>query len=198
VLAVQETTNTNTQPKSDAGREAEGRILPIIISHAAFEFFPGHMNATQVNDRQLVFVVYRELFSGRNAAVRKANAIRKIILIHAPVLQVSAVDTHLDKTISTLQSLLRDRVFESDEQASKFFPELFRVQPLALPTTSMSKKRKGSSGGPTKRGPALQIGSTDEMRPGTTASMCSLVFLFKMQYLTIVACRSVCSRQSTR
>jgi hypothetical protein len=174
-MAMQETIDTNMQSKSDS----EVQVASIIKSHAAFKSFPNHMNARKLSDRQRVFLAYRELFNGTNAAVRKTKAIRSIVLSHTPASQVSPADTHLDTVISILKSLLHDRVFESEEQASKFFPELFVVPPLDLPADSISKKRKTSSGRSIKRGRTLQVGSTDESRPGTADSMCSLVLLSK-------------------
>jgi hypothetical protein len=150
-----------------------------IKSHAAFESFPSHLNARKLADRQRVFLVYRELFNGTNAAIRKTKSIRSIVLSHAPTLQISTVDTHLDTVISILKSLLNDRVFESEEQASKFFPELFLDSPLELLASSILKKRKTPSRGLIKPGRTLQTKSTNSSRPGTTASMRSSILLSK-------------------
>jgi hypothetical protein len=176
---MQETTDTNTQSRSAGKRGPDGQVASIIESQAAFESFSSHLNARGIADRQRVFLVYRELFNGTNAAVRKTKAIRNIVLSHTPALQVPAIATHLDAIIPILKSLLNDRVFESEEQASKFFPELFAVPPLELPAGSIPKKRKTSSRGAIKRGRTLQIGSTDGSRSGTTDSMCSHVLLSK-------------------
>jgi hypothetical protein len=172
-MAMQETIDTNMQSKSDS----EVQVASIIKSHAAFKSFPNHMNARKLSDRQRVFLAYRELFNGTNAAVRKTKAIRSIVLSHTPASQVSTADTHLDTVISILKSLLNDRVFESEEQASKFFPELFPDSPLELPASSISKKRKTPSGGSIKPGRTLQTKSTDSSRPGTTAGMRSSILL---------------------
>jgi hypothetical protein len=168
---MQETTDTSMQSRSDTETGSERQVASIVKPHAAFESFPSYMNASKPADRQRVFLVYRELFSGRNAAVRKTRAIRNIVLSPALGLKVSAADTRLDTIISILKSLLNDRVFESEEQASRFFPELFPVSPLELPASSISKKRKTSSGGSIERGRTLRTKRTDRSCPGTTAGM---------------------------
>jgi hypothetical protein len=98
------------------------------------------MDAGAAADQQ-VFLMYRKLFENSN--VRKEKIIRKILLHHSPELTASG-DTHIDKIVSILKSLLKDRVFQSEEQASKHFPELFTKPPSERPTRNIAKKRKAS------------------------------------------------------
>jgi hypothetical protein len=102
------------------------------------------MDAQAPADRRQVFLTYRELFTGKN--VRKRKTIRKILLNSSPDLKESAGDAYIRNIVSVLKSLLEDRVFQSEEQASKHFPDLFTRPPSERPTGNISKKRKASPG----------------------------------------------------
>jgi hypothetical protein len=74
-------------------------------------------------ERQRVFLAYRKAFTGKNARTRNKKAIRRIVqdqdcssLIDIPIVDV----------VRILYILLRDRIFESEELASKEFPDLFK------------------------------------------------------------------------
>lgn len=75
-------------------------------------------------ERRRVYVAYRKLFSGRNALVRKNNAILKIVRT-SPTFQPLAGQDLESTTVPIIKSLLNDRVFELDEAARKDFPELW-------------------------------------------------------------------------
>jgi hypothetical protein len=77
---MQETTDTNTQSRGAGNRGPDGQLACIIESQAAFESFSGYLNARGIADRQRVFLVYRELFKGTNADVRKTKTILNIVL----------------------------------------------------------------------------------------------------------------------
>lgn len=76
-------------------------------------------------ERQRVFLAYRKVFTGKKALIRKKNAIRNILFQHHfSACENSAGISELN-VVRILEGLLSDRVFESEEHASKEFPELF-------------------------------------------------------------------------
>jgi hypothetical protein len=127
------------------------------------------MDARAPADRQHVFFTYRELFTGKN--VRKRKAIRKILLNHLPDLKESAGDAYINNTVSILKSLLEDRVFQSEDEASKHFPDLFTGPPSERPTGNISKKRKASPGRLINVGRVVQTKAINKSSLGTTAGM---------------------------
>ncbi|KAF1346402.1 hypothetical protein EJ07DRAFT_22865, partial [Lizonia empirigonia] len=120
-------------------------------------------------DRRQVFLTYRELFTGKN--VRKKKAIRKILLNHLPNLKVSAGDAYINNTVSILKFLLENRVFQSEEEASKHFPDLFTGPPSERPTGNISRKRKASPGRSINVGRVVQTKAIDKSSPETTAGI---------------------------
>ncbi|KAF2818257.1 hypothetical protein CC86DRAFT_375929 [Ophiobolus disseminans] len=129
------------------------------------------MDARAPADRRQVFLTYRELFTGKNVQVRKKKAIRKILLNHLPGLKESAGDAYINDIVSILKSLLEDRVFQSEEQASKHFPDLFTRPPSERPTGNISKKRKASPRRSINVGRVVQTEAIDLSTPRTTAGM---------------------------
>ncbi|KAF2820892.1 hypothetical protein CC86DRAFT_397741 [Ophiobolus disseminans] len=117
---------------------------PVSRRKIASTILQGQMDTQAPADRREVFLTYHELFIGKNAQVRKTTAIRKILLNHLPCLKESAGDAYINNIISILKSLLEDRVFQSKEQASKHFLDLFTRSPLERSTGNISKKRKAS------------------------------------------------------
>jgi hypothetical protein len=127
----------------------------------------GHMDARAPADRRQVFLTYRELFTGKD--VRKRKTIRKILLNHLPDLKESAGDAYINNVVSILKSLLEDRVFQSEEQASRHFPDLFTGLPSVNSTGNISKKRKASPGRLIKVAKVVQTEAIDKSIPETTA-----------------------------
>jgi hypothetical protein len=154
------------------------------------------MNARVPPDRQQVFINYRELFTGKNAAVRKTKAIRKIILSHSPASEVSAADPDLDNSIHILRSLLTDRVFECEVQARKHFPGLFPAPSTRRPTGRISKKRKASNLHSGEQVRSVRAGRTDRLSPGPTDGMRCSILLSGTQCLTSI--RAEVDRQQKR
>ncbi|KAI1676319.1 hypothetical protein KJE20_14091 [Pyrenophora tritici-repentis] len=125
------------------------------------------MDARAPAARRQVFLKYRELFAGKN--VRKRKAIRKILLKNLPEPEVFAGDAHINNIVSILKSLLEDGVFQSEEMASKQFPDLITGPPSERPTGNISKKRKAS---PTRSIDVRRVVQTEAINkssPGTTA-----------------------------
>lgn len=166
--------NKNTQPRSHA-KPGLRRRFSSIITHTAFTILRGQMDARAPAARRQVFLEYRELFTGKN--VRKKKAIRKILLKNLPEPEVSAGDAHINNIVSILKSLLKDGVFQSEEMASKQFPDLITGPPSERPTGNISKKRKAS---PTKSIDVRRVVQTeaiDKSSPGTTAGMYLAILL---------------------
>jgi hypothetical protein len=129
------------------------------------------MDARALAERRQVFLTYRGPFTGQN--VRKSKAIRKILLNHLLDLKESASDAYINNVVSILKSLLEDRVFQCEEQASKHFPDLFTRLPSKVPTGNISKKRKASPGRSinVNVGQVVQTEAIDKSSPGITAGM---------------------------
>lgn len=127
------------------------------------------MDAQALAARRQVFLKYHELFTGRN--VRKRKAIRKILLKNLPDPKASAGDAHIDNVVSILKSLLEDGVFQSEEIASKHFPDLITGPPSERPTGNISKKRKASPRRSIDVGRVVQTEAIDKSSPGTAAGM---------------------------
>nr|BAI44736.1 similar to ubiquinol-cytochrome-c reductase [Alternaria alternata] len=115
-------------------------------AHAAINIFRSKMTCQTQIDRQRLFLKYRELFVGRNACVRKRRVVRKLVSDQPPVPGDSVGDSHIDRIVPSLISLLKCRVFESEEEARKHFPDLFSEPPQEPSAKNISKKRKASSG----------------------------------------------------
>jgi hypothetical protein len=137
---------------------------------------PSHeMDAQAPADHRQVFLTYRELFTGKN--VRKRKTIRRILLTNLPDLKESAGDAYINNIISVLKSLLEDGVFQSEEQASKYFPDLFKGSPSEGPAGNTSKKRKASPGRSIDVGRVVQNKAIDKLSTGTTAGMYLAILL---------------------
>jgi hypothetical protein len=156
-----QTLDTNTQSRSHAKPELRRKTASTTLRD--------QMDARALADRRQVFLTYRELFTGKN--VRKKKAIRKILLKHIPDSKVSASDAYINSIVSILKSLLEDRVFQSEEEASKHFPDLFTGPPSERPTGNISKKRKASPGRSIDVGRVVQTKAIDKSSPETTAGM---------------------------
>jgi len=87
------------------------------------------MNSQAKAERLRVFSTYRKVFTGRTARVRKKKAIRKIILQHWPLCKDPLSHSEIDRAVPILRALLNDGVFESEELASKEFPNLLSQDP---------------------------------------------------------------------
>ena len=129
----------------------------------------GQIDARAPADRRQVFLTYRELFTGKN--VRKSKTIRKILLDHSPDLKESASDAYISNVVSILKCLLEDRVFQSKEQASEHFPDLFTGPSSESLTGNISKKRKASPRRSINVAQVVQTEAIDKSSPGTTAGM---------------------------
>jgi hypothetical protein len=136
---------------------------------------------TQIS-RQRLFLKYRKLFVGRNAHVRKRREVRKLVSNHSPVPGDSVGDIHIDQIVPTLISLLHCRVFESEEEARKHFPDLYPESPQEPSAKNISKKRKASSGRSIED--ELQAARVEELAEGTAASKLSESSLLKTKSLT--------------
>ncbi|EMD86638.1 hypothetical protein COCC4DRAFT_143796 [Bipolaris maydis ATCC 48331] len=127
------------------------------------------MDAQAPAARRQVFLKYRELFTGKN--VRKRKAIRKILLKNLPELEASAGDAHINNIISILKSLLEDGVFQSEEIASKHFPDLIIGPPSEIAAGNISKKRKASPTRSINVKRMVQIEAIDKSSPEVTAGI---------------------------
>ncbi|KAH6613074.1 hypothetical protein C7974DRAFT_405121 [Boeremia exigua] len=78
---------------------------------------------------QYIYLTYRDTFCGSKARVRDRKVIRNIVLKHWAQSGTPPDEQHLDKTISVLKTLLKDRVFEFERRARKAFPDLFAKSP---------------------------------------------------------------------
>jgi hypothetical protein len=105
--------------------------------------------------------------------VRKRKTIRKVLLNQLPDLKESAGDAYINNVVSILKSLLEDRVFQSEEQASKHFPDLFTRLPSEKSTGNISKKRKASTGRLINVNvrQVVQTEAIHKLSPGTTVGM---------------------------
>jgi hypothetical protein len=104
------------------------------------------MDARAPAARRQVFLKYRELFT-----------------------EVSAGDAHINNIVSILKSLLEDGVFQSEEMASKQFPDLITGPTSERPTGNISKKRKASPGRTIGVGRVMKTEVIDKSSPETTA-----------------------------
>jgi hypothetical protein len=156
-------------PETDAKSGRRENIASTIETYAAFTILRGQMDARALADRQQVFLMYRELFTGRD--VRKRKTIRKIVLNHLRESKVSTDDVQITNIVSILKSLLEDGVFQSAEQASKYFPDLVTRAFLERPTGNISKKRKASSGTSINVGRVVQTEAIDKVSQGNIAGM---------------------------
>jgi hypothetical protein len=140
--------------------------------------------------RRCAYSTYRELFTGKNACVRKSRAIRSIILRHSAVSKTTTGDCPLDKIVPILKSLLNDRVFESEEQAKRLFPELFPKLPKVRRASKFSMKRSASP----ERSRDIEGKGRDDNLNNLGQSISKGMFLAslcsKTRDLTGLACRS--------
>ncbi|KAB2100037.1 hypothetical protein AG0111_0g11790 [Alternaria gaisen] len=127
------------------------------------------MNYQTQIDRQRLFLEYRKLFVGRNACVRKRRVVRKLVSDQRLVLGDSIGDGHIDQIVPSLVSLLKCRVFESEEEARKHFPDLFSEPPQEPSAKDISKKRKASSGRAIEDQCMLQAECVEEPTGGAAA-----------------------------
>lgn len=84
------------------------------------------MNSKAKAEHLLMFVVYRAIFKDGLARVRKPSKIKAIVQEHWRSCQSSVDGFGINKVVDILGDLLRTGVFESEAQARKEFPELFR------------------------------------------------------------------------
>jgi hypothetical protein len=168
-MAAYGTLETNTRPDIHAKSGLRERIASTVETHAAFTIVRDQMDARAPADRQQVFLEYRELFTGRD--VRKRKTIRKSLLKHLSDQKASASDAYINNIVSILKSLLEDGVFQSEEQASKHFPDLITRSPSERPNGNISKKRKASPRRSINVGRVVQTKAIDKSSPGTPAGM---------------------------
>ncbi|KAF2818312.1 hypothetical protein CC86DRAFT_433839 [Ophiobolus disseminans] len=102
---------------------------------------------------------------------QQSKAIRKILLNHLPDLKESASDAYINNVVSILKSLLEDRVFQSKEQASEHFPDLFTRPPSEKSTENIPKKRKALSGRSINVAQVVQTEAIHKSSLGTTAGI---------------------------
>lgn len=153
-------------------------------AHAAVNIFQSNMNCQTQIDRQRLFLEYRKIFVDRNACVRKRRVVRKLVSDQQPVPDDSVGDGHIDQIIPSLISLPKCRVFESEEEARKHFPDLFS-EPLQEPTANdISKKRKASSGRAVEEKCMLQAECIEKPTGGTAAGKIVASLLFNTKRLT--------------
>jgi len=153
-------------------------------AHATVNIFRSKMNCQTQIDRQRLFLEYRELFVGRNACVRKRRVVRKLVSDQRPVPGDSVGDGHIDQIVPSLISLLKCRVFESEEEARKHFPDLFSEPPQEPSAKNISKKRKASSGRAIEGKCMLQAECIEEPTGGTAAGKIVASLLFDTKRLT--------------
>lgn len=168
-MTAHDTLDKNTQAGGHTKPGLRRNSYSKIITHTAFAILRSQMDAQAPATRRQVFLKYRELFTGKN--VRKRKAIRKILLKNLPDSKASAGDTHINNVVSILKSLLEDGVFQSEEMASKHFPDLITGQSSEIPTGNISKKRKVSPRRSIGVGRVMETKTIDKSSPGTTAGM---------------------------
>jgi hypothetical protein len=80
-------------------------------------------------DKRRVFLASRSLFSGQNAHIRQARAIRKIVEKQSKPFVSLVKDFGFHQTTEIIKALLEEQIFESELKARKEFPELFQTSP---------------------------------------------------------------------
>jgi len=116
--------------------------------------------------------------------VRKRRVVRKLVSDQRPVPGDSVGDGHIDQIVPSLISLLKCRVFESEEEARKHFPDLFSEPPQEPSAKNISKKRKASSGRAIEGKCMLQAECIEEPTGGTAAGKIVASLLFDTKRLT--------------
>lgn len=101
-------------------------------------------------ERQFMYLTYRGLFCGSKARVRNREVIRSIVLKHLCQSGNDVHKQHLERTISILKTLLKDRVFEFERTARRTFPDLFAKTPPVPHTVTSSTEQDTMAERPTK------------------------------------------------
>ena len=80
-------------------------------------------------DQQRVFLVYRTVFAGPSALIRKAKKVREVVQQHRykPAFQPIVHDFGFEKVCEIVKLLLEEQIFESALKAKIAFPQLFQI-----------------------------------------------------------------------
>jgi len=119
-------------PDPDPSRASKAYLTLSFSSHLTIADTVANMG--KVNEkasgeqRRLVYVQCRPIFSGQNAHQRKVKKITALVE-GSKSLQPLLRDIGKDKLLKVLQSLLDKGIFESELQAKVEFPDLFRPSP---------------------------------------------------------------------
>lgn len=108
------------------------------------------MTSQTERERQCVYLTYRDLFCGSKARVRNRKIIRSIVLKHLGQSGNGVHEQHLERTINILKTLLKDRVFEFERTARRFFPDLFAKSPPVPHTVTSSTEQNTMAERPTE------------------------------------------------
>jgi hypothetical protein len=99
-------------------------------------------------ERQHVYTTYREYFHGKPSRAWKRKALCKIILKHETVPGMTVDDSHVNRIVPVLKALLKDHVFQSEDQAKREFPGLFLSSSPVRHTNIISRQRNAPPGKP--------------------------------------------------
>lgn len=77
------------------------------------------------SQRQRIYLTARPIFSGSNAQLRRKKPIQELVRSHSVTFDRLLDERSEDQLVAQLQSLLKERIFESDLQAKAEFPRLF-------------------------------------------------------------------------
>lgn len=82
-------------------------------------------------DERVIYLAFKNVFKGQNAAVRNAKPVRKLIQKHQNQHDIKPLvrEHNLDALCSLTQNLLAQEIFSSVLKAKLRFPELFNPSP---------------------------------------------------------------------
>lgn len=83
------------------------------------------MDSRARTERQRVFSTFRDVFTGKNAHLRKEKAIHGLVLQYWSSRKSLVGDCGIHKAVRIIKALLNGRIFELEVRASKEFPDLF-------------------------------------------------------------------------
>ncbi|CAI6342436.1 unnamed protein product [Periconia digitata] len=105
--------------------------------------------ANNLPDERLVYLALKDIFQGKNARIRKAIVIRKLIKDHCHQKEVETlIQEHtIDDVRNIARLLLMEGIFESTLKAKGRFPNLFEVSPAQfIEIQHMMREQQDNSG----------------------------------------------------
>jgi hypothetical protein len=130
------------------------------------------MGKSQTPDEKTVFLALKSVFKGPNAEIRQTKAVRNKLIEQAQA--ISEVQRLIelygvDSVCDVARSLLCEKVFKSDLEAKKRFPEGFELPPAPASSSHVAKAK--TAGGESKKhdvDPQVSRESGTNDRPGAT------------------------------